>query len=82
MAVVFIFDKFIAYLVSTKMTVYIDHSVIKYLFSKIDNKPKLIWWILLLQEFDLEIEEIKRTENQLADCLSRLEAYANTLTKT
>ena len=36
---------------------------------------------MLLQEFDLEIKERKRTNNQVADHLSRLEAYTNTLTK-
>ena len=63
MTIIFIFDKFITYLVSTKVTVYIDHSVIKYFFSKKNDKPKLIRWILLLQEFDLEIEDRKRIEN-------------------
>ena len=37
--------------------------------------------ILLLQEFDLKIKDIKRTENQVADHLSRLEADISTLTR-
>ena len=48
LAVVFAFDKFIAYLVGTKMTVYTDHSVIKYLISNKSVKQRLIRWILLL----------------------------------
>ena len=59
LAVVFTFDKFIDYLVGTKVTVYTDHAAIKYLISKKDAKPRLIIWILLLQEFDLEIKDRK-----------------------
>lgn len=57
LAVVFAFDKFISYLVGTKVIVYIDHAVIKYLIVKKDAKSRLIRWVLLLQEFDLEIIE-------------------------
>ena len=81
LVVVFVFDKFRAYLVSTKAIVYTNHSAIKYLISKKDAKPRLIRWILLLQEFELEIKDRKYAENQVVDHLSILEAYASTLTK-
>ena len=73
LAVVFAFDRFRSYLVGTKVIVHTDHSAIKYLMSKADAKPRLIRWVLLLQEFDLEIIDRKGTENQVADHLSRLE---------
>ncbi|KAG8485946.1 hypothetical protein CXB51_020224 [Gossypium anomalum] len=58
---------------STKVTIYTDHLAIKYLLAKKDAKPRLIRWVLLLQEFDLEIQDRKRVENQVPDHLSRLE---------
>ncbi|GJX98900.1 reverse transcriptase domain-containing protein [Tanacetum coccineum] len=73
LVVVFAFDKFRSYLVLSKTVVFTDHTVIKYLFSKQDVKPRLIRWILLLQEFDIKIKNKKRAENVAADHLSRLE---------
>nr|GEW90686.1 reverse transcriptase domain-containing protein [Tanacetum cinerariifolium] len=51
----------------------IHYATLKYLLSKQDAKPRLIWWVLLLQEFDIIIRDKKRMENVAADHLSRLE---------
>jgi hypothetical protein len=51
--------------------VYTDHVALKYLLTKKDAKPHLIRWILLLQEFDLEIKNKKEVENSVVDHLSR-----------
>ncbi|GKB56068.1 putative nucleotidyltransferase, ribonuclease H [Tanacetum coccineum] len=71
LAVVYAFDKFRSYLIMSKTIVYTDHSDLKYLFSKQDAKPRVIRWVLLLQEFTIEIKDIKGTENLAADHLSR-----------
>ncbi|GKE00958.1 reverse transcriptase domain-containing protein [Tanacetum coccineum] len=73
LAVVYAFEKFWSYLVLSKIIVYTDHSALKYLFSKQDAKPRLLRWILLLQEFNIEIRDKKGAENLAADHLSRLE---------
>ena len=73
LAVVFACDKFRSYIVDSKVIVHTDHAAIKYLMEKKYAKPRLIRWILLLQEFDLHITDRKRGEDPVADNLSRLE---------
>ncbi|CAM8978581.1 unnamed protein product [Rhodiola kirilowii] len=73
LAVVYAFEKFRQYLLCSKTIVYTDHAAIKYLLSKKDSKPRLIRWVLLLQEFNIEIRDKKGAENLVADHLSRLE---------
>ena len=51
-AVVFAFEKFRSYLLGTRVIVHTYHSALRYLMSKKDAKPRLIRWVLLLQEFD------------------------------
>nr|GFB76880.1 reverse transcriptase domain-containing protein [Tanacetum cinerariifolium] len=53
--------------------VYTDYSALKYVLSKQDSKPRLLWWIILLQEFDVIIRDKKGAKNLTAEHLSRLE---------
>ncbi|GJS71870.1 reverse transcriptase domain-containing protein [Tanacetum coccineum] len=59
MVVVFAFDKFRSYLVLSKTIMHTDHSALRHLFKKQDAKTRLIRWIPLLQEFDIEIKDRK-----------------------
>ncbi|KAK1610825.1 hypothetical protein QYE76_034498 [Lolium multiflorum] len=76
LAVVFACDKFRPYIGDSKVTIHTDHAAIRYLMTKKDAKPRLIRWVLLLQEFDLHIIDRKGADNPIADNLSRLENIA------
>ena len=52
---------------------YTNHAALKYLLNKKDSTPRLIRWVMLLQEFNIEIKDKKGLENVVADYLSRLE---------
>ncbi|XP_055802353.1 uncharacterized protein LOC129871465 [Solanum dulcamara] len=73
LALVYAFDKFHSYLVGTKVIVFTDHAALRYLFNKKDAKSRLIRWILLLEEFDIEIKDRRGCENQIENHLLRLE---------
>nr|KAJ0212571.1 hypothetical protein LSAT_V11C400157210 [Lactuca sativa] len=72
LAIVFALENFRPYLLGTKVIVYSDHAALKYLMKKKDAKPRLIRWIILLQEFDLEIRDKSGCENLVANHLTRI----------
>ncbi|XP_015163880.1 uncharacterized protein [Solanum tuberosum] len=73
LVVVYAFEKFRAYLLGTKVIVHTHHAAFRYLMAKKNVKPRLIRWMLLLQEFDFDVKDRKGSKNQVANHLSRLE---------
>lgn len=70
------------YLIGSKFVIYIDHVALKYLLKKSDSKPILVRWVLLLQEFDLEIKDKKGVKDIVVDHLSRLKSLEVTKKET
>ena len=72
LAMVYALDKFQASLVGSDIIVFTYHSALKYPLTKQNAKASLIRWVLLLQEFNLQIKDKKGVENVIVDHLSRL----------
>ena len=73
MSIVFACEKFRLYILGSHAIIHTDHAAIKYLMAKKEANARLIRWVLLLQEFDLEIKDEKGCDNVIADHLSRVE---------
>ena len=78
LAIIFALEKFRSYLLGSKVIVFTDHAALKFLLSKKETKPRLMRWILLMQEFDIEIKDRRGVENVVADHLSRLSTHVST----
>ena len=78
LAIVFSCEKLRPYIFGSHVVIHNDHVAIKYLMEKKDAKPRLIRWVLLLQEFDLKIKDKKGSDNVIADHLSRSVRIAGT----
>ena len=69
LVMVFACEKFRPYILGSHVIIHTDHATIKYLMAKKDAKPRLIRWVLLLQEFNLEIKDKKGSYNVIVDHL-------------
>ena len=77
LAIIFALEKFCSYLLGSKVIVFTDHAALKFLLSKKETKPRLMRWILLMQEFDIEIRDRRGVENVVADHLSHLSTHVS-----
>ena len=75
---VYALDKFRSYLIGSDIIIFTYHSALKYLLTKQNSKARLIIWVLLLQEFNIQIRDKKGVNNFVADHLSRLNIAHNT----
>ena len=73
LAMVFACEKLRPYILGSHIIIHINHAAIKYLMANKDAKLRLIIWVLLLQDFDLEIKDKMGSDNVIADHLSKLE---------
>ena len=76
LAIVFPCEKYRPYIFGSHVIIHTDHAAIKYIMAKKEAKPRLIRWVFLLQEFDLEIKDKKGCDNVIVDHLSRVEKPA------
>jgi len=59
LAMIFAFEKFRPSLIGSHAIVFTDHVTPKHLILKRNTKLNLVRWMLLLQEFDCEIKDVK-----------------------
>ena len=70
---VYVFEKFRAYLLGTRVIVHIDYAGMIYFMANKDTNLRLIRWVLL-QEFEFEVKDKRGCDYQVPDHLYRLEA--------
>src|SRR3569832_84803 len=72
LAIVWGLKYFRPYIYGHKIILYTDHAPIRLLKLKDDSSPRLVRWIMALQQYDLQVKYRKGSQNQNADALSRL----------
>ncbi|KAL6315760.1 hypothetical protein AAG906_007186 [Vitis piasezkii] len=77
LVVVFALDIFKNYLLGTSIIIFTDHLALKYLLNKNDAKSRLIRWILLLQEFNIQIKDKQGFPNDALCAMEKLPWFAN-----
>jgi hypothetical protein len=72
LVVVHAINKFRHYITGYQVFVHTDHSTIKFLMNKPVTNPRITIWLLLLQEFNINIIDRPGKDNLVADFLSRM----------
>ena len=74
LGMIYSINKFWRYLLGRKFTFHVDHSALLYLVNKQALTGRLARWLLLLQEFDFQIQHRPGIQHVVADYLNRLES--------
>ena len=69
LAVIHAVNKFRHYITGYQVFIHTDHSTIKYLMNKPITNGRITRWLLLLQEFNITIQDRPGKKNQVADFL-------------
>ena len=72
LGIVYSIQKYRHYLLDYKFTFHIDHDAFKYMVNKPQLGGQIARWILLLQEFDFDVDVRPGKKHANADFLSRL----------
>jgi hypothetical protein len=72
LAIVHAINKFRHYITGYQAFVHTDHSTIKFLMNKPVTNPRVTRWLLLLQEFNINIIDRPGKDNLMANFLSRM----------
>lgn len=66
---VHVVNKFRDYITGYEVFIHMDHLAIKYLMNKAITNGKIIRWLLLMQEFNITIQDQPSKGNQIDDFL-------------
>lgn len=72
LGVIFSYKKFRHYILGYKTIFHTDHSSLKYFVNQAGLSGRLARWVLLLQEYEFEIQVTTGKHHENADFLSRL----------
>ena len=70
-AIIWALNRFKNIIYGSHITVHCDHNPLQYIRECAPKSAKLLRWALSLQEFDIEVQYTKGSENVVADFLSR-----------
>jgi len=73
LAMIYVMKKFKRYLLANHFIFFVDHQALIYMVNRPFISWHIVWWLLLLLEFDFEVIYKPRKEHIMPNYLSRLE---------